>query len=219
MNRTLARRLRAASRPHRTTLTPVEMLPTVFATGWASGVNAYLTVLMLGLLGRFGGVEQVPLGLARTDVLLIAGAMFAVELVVDKIPYLDSGWDAISTAIRPTVGAVLGLLIAGDAGRNEQILLATIGGAVALVSHLTKASLRLAVNTSPEPASNIAASSGEDIAVAGLTSLAVTSPWLAFGVTAGLLVLGGVLALVMARTIRRGYRRWRDHRRRTFASP
>jgi hypothetical protein len=194
------------------------MLPTVFATGWASGVNAYLTVLTLGLLGRFGNVEQIPAGLRRTDVLLIAGAMFAVELVVDKIPYLDSGWDAISTAIRPTVGAVLGLLIAGAAERDQQILLATIGGAVALVSHLIKASLRLAVNTSPEPASNVAASSGEDLAVAGLTSIAVTSPWIAFGVTAGLLALGGVLAVVMARTIRRGYRRWRDHRRRTFAS-
>jgi len=98
----------------------------------------------------------------------------------------------------------------GDAGRSEQILLATIGGVVALVSHLTKAGLRLAVNTSPEPASNIAASTGEDLAVAGLTSLAVVSPWIAFGVTAGLLVLGGVLALVMARTIKRGYRRWRE---------
>jgi len=195
------------------------MLPTVFATGWASGVNAYLTVLVLGLLGRFGGVVDIPAGLQRTDVLLISGAMFAVELVVDKIPYLDSGWDAISTAIRPTVGAVLGLLIAGDAGQREQILLATVGGAVALVSHLTKAGLRLAINTSPEPASNIAASSGEDVAVAGLTTLAVASPWIAFGVTAGLLVVGGVLALVMARTIRRGYRRWRDHRRRTFATP
>jgi len=130
------------------------MLPTVFATGWASGVNAYLTVLLLGLLGRFGHVEQVPTGLQRTDVLLIAGTMFAVELVVDKIPYLDSGWDAISTAIRPTVGAVLGLLIAGDAGRSEQILLATIGGVVALVSHLTKAGLRLPVDTSPPPPPN-----------------------------------------------------------------
>ncbi len=195
------------------------MLPTVFATGWASGVNAYLTVVVLGLLGRFGHVEGIPPGLERTDVLVIAGVMFGVELVVDKIPYVDTGWDVISTAIRPTIGAVLGLLMASGTKPADQLVLAAVGGLVALVSHLVKADLRLGINTSPEPASNIAASAGEDLAVAGVTVLAVLRPWLAFSLTAALLVVGIVLVIATFGTSRRGYRRWRDHRRRTFAAP
>jgi heme exporter protein D len=196
----------------------VEFLPTVFATGWTSGINAYLCVLMLGLLSRFGDVAAIPAGLGRTEVLVIAGAMFAIEAVVDKIPYLDSGWDAISTVLRPTVGAVLGLLISGDGSNAQQALMAVTGGGTALLSHLTKSSLRLAVNSSPEPASNIVASTSEDLAVAGVTALVAFHPWVAFGITLALLVVGVVLAVVLARSIRRGYRRWRDHRRRAFAA-
>ena len=195
----------------------MEFLPTVFATGWSSGVNAYLCVLMLGLLSRFGDVAGIPPGLGRTEVLVIAGAMFAIEALVDKIPYLDSGWDAISTVVRPTIGAVLGLLISADGSSAQQALMAVVGGGTALLSHLTKSSLRLAVNSSPEPASNVAASTGEDLAVAGITALVAFHPWLAFGITLGILVLGIVLAGVLSRSIRRGYRRWRDHRRRAFA--
>jgi Domain of unknown function (DUF4126) len=195
----------------------VEFLPTVFATGWTSGVNAYLCVLMLGLISRFGDVDGIPPGLGRTEVLVIAGAMFAIEAVVDKIPYLDSGWDAISTVLRPTVGAVLGLLISSEGSSAQQALMAVTGGGTALLSHLTKSSLRLAVNSSPEPASNIAASTGEDLAVAGITALVAFHPWLAFSISLTVLVLGLVLAAVLARSIRRGYRRWRDHRRRVFA--
>jgi Domain of unknown function (DUF4126) len=195
----------------------VEFLPTVFTTGWASGVNAYLCVLMLGLLSRFGDVAGIPPGLGRTEVLVIAGAMFVIEAVVDKIPYLDSGWDAISTVLRPTVGAVLGLLISSEGTSAQQALMAVVGGGTALLSHLTKSSLRLAVNSSPEPASNVAASTGEDLAVAGITALVAFHPWLAFGIVLALLVVGIGLAAVLARSIRRGYRRWRDHRRRAFA--
>ena len=82
-----------------------EALPLAFTTGWASGINAYACVLMLGLLGRFAGVEEVPDALTRTDVMIAAAALFAVEFVADKIPYVDSAWDTISTLIRPTVGA------------------------------------------------------------------------------------------------------------------
>ena len=195
----------------------MEFLPTVFATGWTSGVNAYLCVLILGLMSQFGDVSGIPPGLGRTEVLVIAGAMFAVEAVVDKIPYLDSGWDAISTVLRPTIGAVLGLLISSDGTNAQQALMAVVGGGTALLSHLTKSSLRLAVNSSPEPASNVAASTGEDLAVAGITALVAFHPWLAFGITLTVLVLGIGLAAVVARSIRRGYRRWRDHRRRAFA--
>lgn len=197
----------------------MELLPTVFAGGWASGVNAYLCILVLGLVARFGDVQTVPAGLGRTEVLVIAGAMFLTEAVIDKIPYLDSGWDAISTVVRPTIGAVLGMLIAGDATNTQQALMAVVGGGTALLSHATKSGLRLAVNTSPEPASNVVASSGEDLGVAGIAVLIAYHPWVAFGLAVGTLVVGMVLVIVLARTVRRGYRRWRDHRRRVFATP
>jgi hypothetical protein len=188
----------------------------VLASGWASGVNAYLCVTMLGLLGRFGGVEAVPEVLTRTDVLLVAGALYLVEFVADKVPYLDSVWDAISTAIRPTAGAVLGLLLAGDATSVEQAVLAASGGGAALVSHLVKGGLRLVVNTSPEPVTNIGVSLAEDVAVAGVASMAVLNPTAALAIAGFLLVLGILLLLILWKYVRRGYRRlsdWRARRR------
>jgi len=80
----------------------VELLPVVLTSGWASGINAYLVVLVLGLIGRFTAVAGIPEGLTRTDVLVVAAVLYLVELVADKIPYFDSLWDAVSTAIRAT---------------------------------------------------------------------------------------------------------------------
>ncbi len=192
----------------------MELVPAVLASGWASGINAYLVVVVLGVLGRFGGIEAVPEALTRTDVLVVAGILCLVEFVADKIPYVDSAWDAISTAIRPTVGAVIGLLIAGDATSLEQAVLAASGGAAALVSHLVKGGLRLIVNTSPEPVTNIGVSLGEDVAVAGVTTLTVLAPQVAFGIAAVLLVVGIVLLVLLWSRVRRGYRRFRAWRER-----
>ena len=189
-----------------------ELLPLVFTSGWASGVNAYATVLMLGLLGRFGGVDAIPAGLERTDVLVAAAVLYTVEFVTDKIPYVDSTWDAVHTAIRPTVGAVIGLLVAGEADSLEAAVLAATGGLTALASHLVKGGLRLAVNTSPEPATNVGASLVEDFSVAGLISLAVVAPWVAAGIAGVLLVLGGTLVVLLASRIRRALRRRRERR-------
>ena len=189
-----------------------ELLPLVFTSGWASGVNAYATVLMLGLLGRFGGVDAVPAGLERTDVLVAAAVLYTVEFVTDKIPYVDSTWDAVHTAIRPTVGAVIGLLVAGEADSLEAAVLAATGGLTALASHVVKGGLRLAVNTSPEPATNVGASLVEDFSVAGLISLAVVAPWVAAGIAGLLLVLGGTLVVLLASRIRRTLRRRRERR-------
>jgi hypothetical protein len=175
-------------------------------------VNAYLVVLMLGLLGRFSDVGGVPDALTRTDVLVVAGALYAMEFVADKIPYIDSTWDAISTAIRPTAGAVIALLVSGDATSLEQAIYATVGGGTALASHAVKAGTRLAINTSPEPVTNVGASIGEDLTVATVVLLAVYHPWVALGITVTLLVLGiTVLSLVLGR-VRRGWRRRRERR-------
>ncbi|MBM7788615.1 DUF4126 domain-containing protein [Tenggerimyces flavus] len=196
-----------------------EFLPLVFTSGWASGVNAYATVLLLGLLGRFAGIDGIPPALERTEVLIAAAALYVIEFVADKIPYIDSGWDAISTAIRPTVGAILGLLIVGDATSLEQAIGATIGGSSALLSHLAKAGMRLAANTSPEPVSNIALSVTEDFSVAGVITLAVFHPVPALIIAAILLVVSATLVVILARKVRRGFRRWRQRRSQALASP
>ena len=112
-----------------------QLLPWVFTSGWASGVNAYAVVLLLGLFGRFGHAPEVPAALERTDVLLAAALLFAVELVADKIPYVDSAWDAIHTVVRPVIGAAVAALLAGHAGTLQQALAAGAGGATALASH------------------------------------------------------------------------------------
>ena len=195
----------------------MELLPVVLTSGWASGINAYLVVLVLGLIGRFTEVAGIPEGLTRTDVLVVAAVLYLVELVADKIPYFDSLWDAVSTAIRPTVGAVIGLLIAQDAPTLEQAILAACGGAAALVSHLVKGGLRLIVNTSPEPASNITVSVGEDVAVAGVTTLAVLNPGLALAIAALLLVTGILLLVLLGSRVLRGWRRFRAWRARRAA--
>jgi len=198
----------------------VELLPAVLASGWASGVNAYLCVVILGLLGRFGGFDMVPEAFTRVDVLVVAAVLYLLEFVTDKIPYVDSLWDAISTAIRPTAGAVIGLLAAPDAPPLTQAVLAASGGAAALVSHLVKGGLRLIVNTSPEPVTNIGVSLGEDVAVAGVTTAAVLAPQVALIIAGVLLVLGIVLLVLLWTRVRRGYRRFKAwQEKRAAASP
>lgn len=189
----------------------MELLPLAFTAGWTSGVNAYATVVILGLLGRFAGIAEVPAGLQRTDVLIIAAVLMVLEFVADKIPYVDSVWDTVSTFIRPVAGAVIGALLAGSNGDLVTLALASVGGVTALLSHLVKASLRLAINTSPEPASNIGASVAGDLSVAGLASMAVLNPIPAAIIAGLLLVVGVVVALLVLGRVRRGWlslRRW-----------
>ena len=187
----------------------MEALSLAFTSGWASGINAYLVVLVLGFADRVGDVEEIPDALGRWDVLAVAGFLFAMEFVADKIPYIDSTWDAISTAIRPTVGAVIGVLLAGDASTLEQAVVGVTGGTTALLSHLVKAGGRLAINTSPEPLSNVAASVTEDLTVLGVVALAVAHPRVAAAIAAVLLVAGLVVTYHLAKLIRRGWRRWK----------
>jgi hypothetical protein len=185
----------------------MESLAYVLTSGWASGVNVYATLLVIGLIGRYGDVERVPDVLERTDVLLLTAVLSALEFVADKIPYVDSAWDAVHTVIRPAVGAILGTLVAGEADDLGEAAGAVLGGTTALASHAAKASLRLAVNASPEPASNIVLSLSENAAVVGVLLLAIDYPWLALAVAMALLVAAGVFAVVLIRTIRRGWDR------------
>ena len=188
----------------------MDTLALTFSSGWASGINAYLVVLVLGIADRVGSFSDIPDVLARWDVLAVAGFMFAMEFVADKIPYIDSTWDAVSTAIRPTAGAVIGVLLAGDATSLEQAVLAVVGGGTALLSHLTKAGSRLAINSSPEPVTNVAASLTEDAAVLGVVWFSLEHPQAAAAIAGVLLITGLGVLLVLGRSVRRGWRRWRN---------
>jgi uncharacterized protein DUF4126 len=188
----------------------MDSLPLVFSSGWASGVNAYLVVLVLGFADRVSPSADIPDALHRWDVLGAALFMYAMEFVADKIPYVDSTWDAVSTFIRPTAGAVIGVLMAGDADTLQQAVLGTVGGGTALLSHLVKAGGRLAINSSPEPVTNIGASVAEDITVLALVWFAIEHPRAAAAVAAVLLVLGLLMLYVVAKLVRRGWRRWKD---------
>ena len=187
----------------------MESLPLVFSSGWASGVNAYLVVLVLGIADRVGGLSQVPDVLGRWDVLTVAFFLYAMEFVADKIPYLDSTWDVVSTAIRPTVGAVSGVLLAGDADTLGQAVAGVVGGGTALLSHAVKAGSRLAINSSPEPVTNVTASVVEDFAVLGVVWVAIENPRAAAAIAAVLLAGGLVLLYLLGRLVRRDWRRWK----------
>jgi hypothetical protein len=188
----------------------VDALAYVVTSGWASGISVYATVLVTGLAGRFGGLESVPQVFERTDVLILAAILAACEFVADKIPYADSAWDAAHTVIRPAFGALVGGLIAGETGDLNEALAALLGGTTAFGSHTTKASLRLAVNASPEPVSNIVLSLSEDGAVVGVLLLAIHHPWAALAIALVLLIFGVVVATFAIRRIRRGLRRLRN---------
>ncbi|WP_438294304.1 DUF4126 domain-containing protein [Streptomyces sp. HUAS TT7] len=190
----------------------MSVLPLVFTSGWASGVNAYAVVLLLGIFGATGLTDDVPEALQRPDVLIAAGVLFLCEAVADKIPYVDSVWDSVHTVIRPIAGAVVGALLAGQSGSLPDLAAGAVGGSTALMSHLVKAGTRMAVNTSPEPFSNIALSTAEDLGVAGIISFAIFHPLVAAVIAGTLLLIGIVILVVLWRKIRR-FRRRRAQRR------
>jgi hypothetical protein len=192
----------------------MDLIPTLLSSGWASGVNAYLTVLVLGIGGR-AGVAAVPEQLTETPVLAVAAVMFAVEFVTDKIPYVDNTWDAISTVIRPLVGALIGVEYAqlDDLGTLDEALAGGGTGSVALTSHAVKAGLRLGINASPEPVSNILASLTEDGLVAVVVGFSLDHPELAAAIAAILLAVGIAVVILIWTRVRRALaamqERWR----------
>ena len=132
--------------------------------------------------------------LARTDVLVVAAVLFAVEFVADKVPWIDSIWDSVHTFIRPVGGALIAVATLGEASPTLEVIIGLLGGTIAAGSHFTKASTRIAANTSPEPFSNWALSFMEDAFVFALGLLALMFPVAAFVVTI-VIVLTIVLAL------------------------
>jgi hypothetical protein len=192
------------------------MLPVslIFTSGVASGVNSYAVVLVLGLLGRFGHIAAIPAILERPSVLAAAAVLYIGQFVVGKIPMLDSVWDVVHTALRPVVGGAIGVIMAQQAHANPAatIAAAALGGGSALASHVVKTGVRVGVNTSPEPFSNIVASLLEDLGVAGLVTFAVFHPVTAAVLAAVVLAVGITFFALLASRIRRAWHRRRDAR-------
>jgi hypothetical protein len=184
---------------------------------FAAGVNLYATVAILGLAARYGWVDLPPQFQSFNNPFIIGAALvlYFVEFFADKIPYFDSLWDMMHTAIRPLGGALIAVATLGDASPGVEGLVALLGGTVAAGSHLTKTSTRAVANTSPEPVSNWALSLGEDIFVVGLGYLALAHPIAALVVAGVLLTLIVIFAAVIVRTVRR----WFSRRRVAAATP
>jgi len=186
----------------------IETIGVLSGSGWASGINLYLSALMLGIAGRAGWTD-IPEVLQRTDVMVVAGVLFVVEFFADKVPFLDSFWDSVHTFIRPIGAAAIGAVIAGQSGSIGAALGAIVAGLLALDAHAAKASTRVVVNASPEPVSNAAVSLAEDTGVALLVTLAVTYPVVTIVVVVVLVVAATALTIWLWRFVRRSWRKVR----------
>ncbi|HZS03772.1 MAG TPA: DUF4126 domain-containing protein [Blastocatellia bacterium] len=180
-------------------------------SAWLSGINLYATVLTLGLLERFGHV-RLPGNMSALGewwVIGVAGALYVIEFVADKIPAVDSVWDAIHTFIRVPAGAIL----AASAFANFDPVVSTVallvGGGVALSSHGTKAATRLAANTSPEPFTNIGLSLAEDVVTFGSAILMVFHPVVILAVVIVFLLVAVWIVPKIIRALRRMVKRLR----------
>ena len=196
-------------------LDALHLLALAAALGWASGLRLYLTVLLVGIAGHWGWIALPPglQVLASPWVMSCAAALAFVEFLADKIPLVDSVWDALHTLIRIPAGAALvaGLVSgwAGDHGQAWGVIAALAGGGLAATAHAAKASTRAAANTSPEPFSNIGLSLLGDVAVPTMLWLAWAHPFVFFPLLALALVVMGTLIWLCFKFLRALVRRVR----------
>jgi Domain of unknown function (DUF4126) len=190
-------------------MNPVETLGLALGAGFSSGLNLYATIATLGLLQRFQIIHLPPAleTLAHPWVIGIALALYAIEFLADKIPYVDTAWDAIHTLIRPPAAALLAYASAGAAPPEWRWGAALLAGGVALTSHGTKASARAAVNAIPEPFSNWTLSFGEDILAIFLSWMAAVHPAATIVIVGVLVILAGFLLFHLFRFLRRAVQR------------
>lgn len=161
----------------------ISVIALTMGVGWASGINLYAAVLVLGLAGSTGNID-LPAELAVVEnpmVIMAAGIMYFVEFFADKVPGVDTGWDTLHTFIRIPAGALLAAGAVGDVTPVLELSAGLLGGTMAGASHLTKFSTRALINTSPEPFSNWTASISEDLMVLGGLWAMFNHPWLFVG--------------------------------------
>jgi hypothetical protein len=172
-----------------------EILAIVVASSFAAGLNVYATVATLGLLAR-AGVLPLPPSLHLVETWPVIGAavvLFVIELFADKVPGFDLIWNALHTFVRVPIAALLSYGATAQLSPGAQLAATALGGLIALASHGGKTALRVAVTPSPEPISNIALSSGEDVIAIGLVWLATAHPFIAAGLAAAMLAIIVVL--------------------------
>jgi hypothetical protein len=191
------------------TLDLPQLLALAAVLGFASGLRLYAVLFVVGLAGWADWVE-LPSGLQVLQhpwVLIASGAMGVLELVADKIPWVDSAWDSVQTFIRIPAGAALAAgALGGVDGAVWTVVAAIVGGSLAATSHLAKSGTRAAANTSPEPLSNAGLSVAEDFTVGGLLWLAFAHPWVALVAVAVLVVAAIWLLTRVLRYLRRVFR-------------
>jgi hypothetical protein len=158
---------------------------------WASGINLYATLFTLGYLANTGNIDLPPdLQIVANPMVMIAsGIMYFIEFFADKMPGVDTGWDAIHTFIRIPAGAMLAAGAVGDLNPAVELTAAILGGSLAAGSHATKAGSRVLINTSPEPFSNWIASVSEDVAVIAGVWACINHPVLFLIALAGFILL------------------------------
>jgi hypothetical protein len=186
-------------------MNPLETLSLVLGAGFSSGLNLYATVATLGLLERFGIIhlpEHLHV-LSNPIVLGIAAVLYLIEFLADKVPYIDSVWQAVHTFIRPPAAALLAFSATAAAPEPWRWGAALLAGGIALTSHGTKASARAAANMSPEPLSNWALSLGEDLLAIWLAWFSSAHPTIAIVVTVILVVISLFLLYHLFRFLRR----------------
>jgi Domain of unknown function (DUF4126) len=181
-------------------MTIIELFGLAASLSLLSGWRMYLCVFVTGLAMNFGWIQlpqnlMVLQALSNWWVMAIAALGFLAEFFVDKIAWADTLWDAVHTAVRPVGGALLALAVIDAQDPAWQAATVLLGGGAALLGHGAKSGTRALVNVSPEPFSNIAVSTGEDVATGGLLALVIASPAAALGVA--MLVAGGSLALLL----------------------
>jgi hypothetical protein len=175
---------------------------------FAAGINLYATVAILGLASRYGWVALPSQYQVFDNPWVIGGALvlYVVEFVADKIPWVDSVWDAVHSVIRPLGGAAIAVATLGDASPATETLIALFGGALAASTHFSKAGTRVMANASPEPFTNWALSLGEDAFVIGLGVLALKYPAAAAVVVIVCLAIIIALSAWIYRAVRRRFR-------------
>jgi len=185
----------------------LETLSLAMGTAWTSGLNLYATIATLGLAGSAGMIQLPPDLQILTDPLVIgiACVMYFIEFFADKVPYVDNGWDVLHTFIRIPAGALLAARAVGSVNPAVELAALLAGGTVALAAHGTKATVRLAVNVSPEPFSNWVASVGEDLTVLGGIWLIFHHPALMLALVIGFTALSAWLIPKLYRLARRGF--------------
>jgi hypothetical protein len=188
----------------------IELLGLAGSVSLLAGWRLYLCVFATGMFMRYGnGYVEIPQNLESLQVLAspwvigIAGAGAVAEFFADKVAWLDSLWDSVHTAIRPVGGAMLALAIVDSSDPTWQVISLLLGGGAALVSHGAKAGTRAVVNASPEPFSNVAVSTGEDVVTGGLLFLIFSNPPVAIVVAVVLLVAAVYVIMAVRRLLKK----------------